>query len=381
VSRILQNNCIDCHRKGGVAPFSMESPDDVASHRGAIRRVVEQGIMPPWFAAPPPSDEESPWANDRSLAARDKEDLLAWLKGGTPLGDPADAPLSRRFPETWSIGEPDAVVQIPKPIEVKAEGKMPYRNVEVETDFGEDKWVRAMEVQPTAREVVHHVLVFVLPPAEPGEKPLDRLKRRLDERRGFFAVYVPGNNVLVYPDGFAKPLPRGATVHFQIHYTPSGTATRDQTRLGLAFAKEAPRHEVKCVGIADVRLKIPPGAEDHKEKGTIPVPMDVRLLSFMPHMHVRGKAFRYEVMLPGGKREVLLDVPRYDFNWQLQYRLAEPREIPKGSRVEAVGWFDNSEKNPANPEPTKTVRWGPQTDDEMLLGYVEYYVPSEGGGR
>ena len=246
---------------------------------------------------------------------------------------------------------------------------MPYQQVTVETGLTEEKWVRGFEVQPTAREVVHHVLIFV---QEPGQK-----RGGDDESGGFFAAYVPGNNHIIYPDGFAKHLPAGARLRFQIHYTPNGTATRDQIKLGLLFAKEAPQHIVRIAGIADHRLSIPPGAAHHAETAVIPIPAEVKLLAFMPHMHVRGAAFRYEAVLADGTVRTLLDVPRYDFNWQLSYRYAEPPTLPRGSKIRATAWYDNSTNNPANPDPTKTVRWGPQTFDEMMLGYVEYYLPDE----
>jgi len=378
ISRLVQSNCQQCHRAGGVAPFALESYEQVLAKAGMIRRMVERDLMPPWFAAPPLPGEHSPWLNDRSLSKGDKADLLAWLNAGKPVGDPKDAPLPRQWPSDWQIGTPDAIVQIPEPIEVKATGTMPYQHALAETGLTEDKWVRGFEVRPTAREVVHHVLIFV---QEKGQKR----PREDGERGGFFAAYVPGNNSILFPEGFAKPLPAGSRLLFQIHYTPNGTATRDQIRIGLLFAKEPPRHIVRTAGIADHRLTIPPGADNHAESGTIPVPRDVRLLAFMPHMHVRGKAFRYEAIFPNGDTRTLLEVPRYDFNWQLAYRYAEPPALPAGSKVRAIGWFDNSDKNPANPDPTRTVRWGPQTSDEMLLGYVEYYFPDEtkaaGAGR
>jgi peroxiredoxin len=377
ISRLVQANCQECHRAGGVAPFALETYEQVTAKSGMIRKMIERGLMPPWFAAAPEPGAHSPWSNDRSLGAHDKADLLAWLSAGKPAGDAADAPLPRSFPAEWAIGTPDAIVQIPDALEVQAEGTMPYKNVTVETNFGGDKWVRGFEVQPTAREVVHHVLIFAQEPgaAQPGGRA--RFSGEGDERDGFFAAWVPGGGHVVYPDGFAKPLPAGAKLRFQIHYTPNGTATRDQVRLGLLFAKEAPRHIVRVAGIADHRLSIPPGVERHPETAVLPVPADVKVLALMPHMHVRGAAFRFEAILPDGAVRTLLDVPRYDFNWQLAYRYAEPRTLPRGSKVRATGWFDNSANNPANPDPAKTVRWGPQTSDEMMLGYVEYYVPSE----
>ena len=370
VSRILQQNCVECHRAGGVAPFSLEAYDDVASHAGMIRKQVEKDVMPPWFAAPMHSGP-SPWVNDRTLPAKDKADLLAWLRGGKKEGDRVDAPLPLQFPKDWEIGTPDAVVRLSQPVEVKATGTMPYKNIFVETKFGEDRWVQAMEVRPTARDVVHHALIYVVP-ADKAEKAR---KSGGANDGNFFAVYVPGNNVLRFPDGMAKVIPAGATLHFQMHYTPKGTATRDQTELGLIFSKTPPRHEVRVAAVPGP-IDIPPGEANYMSRGEIPVPFDAKIMAFMPHMHVRGKAYRYELQLPNGQTNLVLDVPRYDFNWQLQYRLKEYIDAPAGSTLRGVAWYDNSTNNPANPDPAARVKWGEQTDDEMMLGYFEFYVPS-----
>ena len=375
ISRLVQANCLECHRTGGIAPFAMETYEQVTAKSGMIRKMVSRGLMPPWFAAPTAAGQHSPWGNDRSLAERDRAELLAWLDAGKPLGNPADAPLARSFPKEWEIGTPDAIVQLPNPIEIKATGTMPYQVVTVESGLTEDKWVRGFEIRPTAREVVHHVLVFVQEPGKIGGRA--RSGGEEDENGGFFAAYVPGNNHNVLPDGFAKHLPAGAKIRFQIHYTPNGTATRDQLKLGLIFAKEAPEHTVRVAGIGNHRLNIPPGAAHHPESAVIPLPADVKILGFTPHMHLRGAAFRYEAILADGTVRTLLDIPHYDFNWQLNYRYAEPIALARGGKIRATGWFDNSTGNPANPDPTKTVHWGPQTYDEMMLGYVEYYLPDE----
>jgi thiol-disulfide isomerase/thioredoxin len=379
IERIIQANCVECHRAGGVAPFALETYEQVVDHRGMIRKVVDRGTMPPWFAAPPAKGEHTPFANDRSLTYSDRKDLLAWLAGDLKKGDPADAPLPRKYESGWLIGKPDAVFQIPKPIAVKAEGTMPYQNVSVETNLDEDRWVQAMEVQPTAREVVHHVLVHVIPKgAAPkrntGIGAVRAGEEGRDEAQGFFAIYVPGNSVLMYPEGYAKKLPKGSKLRFQIHYTPNGKATSDQTKFAVVFAKEKPLHEVKVAGIVNTRFFIPPGDANYKVDARIPVPFDARILAFAPHMHLRGKAARYELKTPDGKTATLLDVPHYDFNWQLLYRYATPVAAPRGSSLIYTAWFDNSAGNPANPDPRKWVSWGPQTYDEMHLGYVEYVV-------
>lgn len=368
ISRIMAQHCVECHRDGGVAPFRLDNYADVKSRAKMIDYVIEKGIMPPWFAKP--ESGPSPWKNDRSLVAADRDALKAWLAGPMPEGDPKDAPQPKTFDPQWKIGKPDAVVTIPKPFAVKAEGIMPYQNVIVPTGLTEDKWVSRLEVQPTARQVVHHVLIFVVPPSAQGAE-FDPL----EEVSGFFAAYVPGNNTLIYPDGFAKKLPAGSSLRFQIHYTPNGEATQDQTRLGLVFAKAKPEHEVHTAGITNFGLVIPPGAENHRAAASMSVPMDIKVMSLMPHMHVRGKACRYDLIRSDGSRSTMLDVPRYDFNWQLAYDYREPVTVEKGSKIEFAAWYDNSPNNPNNPDPKKTVRWGLQTYDEMHLGYLEYYVP------
>ncbi len=374
ISRIIAENCLECHRSGGVAPFAFETAAQVRSRSNMIRFAVEQNLMPPWFAAPQPDLPHSPWLNDRSLSEADRRDLLSWLSSADkPDGDPADAPLARTFPLEWSIGEPDAVIQIPEPIAVKADGIMPYIHVRVDAGFDEDRWIQAVEVLPTAREVVHHVLVFAVPRGSAAREARDMI----DETRGFFAAYVPGNSAAIFPEGFARKLPKDSSLIFQLHYTPNGMATTDQTRIGLKFTSPQstpPKREMLVAGVANQRLNIPPGSADHRELASIDVPWDVNIVAFMPHMHVRGKAFRYDIIDPAGVSRTALDVPRYDFNWQLRYEFREPMKVAAGSKINVTAWYDNSEANPANPDPASRVRWGPQTTDEMLIGYVEYFV-------
>lgn len=373
ISRIVQTNCGECHRDGGVGPFPLTTLEDVVARKGMIRKVVEKGSMPPWFAAPP-GPAHPRFANDRSLPAADKTDLLAWLAAGTPEGDAADAPLPRPVPGEWVIGQPDAIFQIPKPIAIKATGTMPYQNVMIDSHLTEDKWVQAYEIRPTDKSVVHHVLAFIQTPgdAATGGRPEDS-----EGRDGYFAVYVPGNSSQVFPDGFAKKLPKGSRMRLQIHYTPNGTATIEQVRVGVRYAAAPPKYELKVAGVANPKIKIPPGAADHPEKATIKTPVDVVVTAFLPHLHYRGKSCRYEATpADGGKPVPLLDIPRYDFHWQYRYELATPVPLARGSAVTFHAVFDNSDKNPANPDPKKTVKWGPQTTDEMHLGYVEFYIPA-----
>lgn len=378
ISRLLDTHCVDCHRDGGVGPFPLDDEAEARANAGMIARQVERGLMPPWFAAPDPHGGESPWMNDRSLAAEERDAIVAWARGRRLSGDPGQGPRAdaRDRPRpgsiaAWSIGEPDLVLEIPEEIEIPADGYLDYVNVTVDTGFREDRWIEAWEVVPTALDAVHHVLVFVRDPAS-GQV----------DRDGFLAAYVPGHRAMDYTDPavsggrtMAKRLPAGARLYLQLHYTPNGRATTDRTRIGLRFADAPPETEVMVTSLANRRFRIPPGAEAHPVSARLRVPDDVRILSFLPHMHVRGRSYRYELVAPDGTREVLLDVPDYDFNWQLNYVHAEPRLVPAGSTLEGHATFDNSAGNPANPDPSDEVRWGDQTFEEMMLGYVEYLVP------
>jgi mono/diheme cytochrome c family protein len=365
VARILQQNCVGCHHGGGIAPFALDSLTGVKDRTKVIRRVVSQGLMPPWFAAPEAPGKPNPWANDCSLSEKDKADLLAWIDSpDRPLGDPADAPRRLVYPTEWSIGQPDLIIPLSKAYDIKATGYMPYQRDVVQTTLTEDKWISAFEILPSARDVVHHVIVTV---HEKNEKVADT--------ESYWAAYVPGNGSHTFPEGFARKLPAGAKLSFQIHYTPNGTATKERLRLGLVYAKTPPKYEMRTVAVPNVFLKIPPGAANHVETVTRPVPVDLLVTSLLAHMHVRGKAFKFELTTPDGKTETLLDLPNYDFNWQLRYDLKQPRVLPRGSTVKLTAVFDNSADNKSNPDPTKLVRWGPQTYDEMMIGYFEYFVP------
>jgi mono/diheme cytochrome c family protein len=365
VARILQQNCVGCHHGGGIAPFALDSLTGVKDRTKVIRRVVSQGLMPPWFAAPEAPGKPNPWANDCSLSEKDKADLLAWIDSpDRPLGDPADAPRRLVYPTEWSIGQPDLIIPLSKAYDIKATGYMPYQRDVVQTTLTEDKWISAFEILPSARDVVHHVIVTV---HEKNEKVADT--------ESYWAAYVPGNGSHTFPEGFARKLPAGAKLSFQIHYTPNGTATKERLRLGLVYAKTPPRYEMRTVAVPNIFLKIPPGAANHVETVTRPVPVDLPVTSLLAHMHVRGKAFKFELTTPDGKTETLLDLPNYDFNWQLRYDLKQPRVLPRGSTVKLTAVFDNSADNKSNPDPTKLVRWGPQTYDEMMIGYFEYFVP------
>lgn len=373
ISRIFASHCVECHRPDGLAPFSLETYAGVIEHAGMIKKQVTRGAMPPWFAAKQPGEREIPWSNDCSLGDRDKTALLSWLDSPRPEGDPKDAPVARVWPSGWSIGKPDYIVQLPRPVPIKAEGTMPYQVVNAETTLTEDKWVQAYEIMPTDRKVVHHVIVSVHP------KGALRVKDRDEGAGGYWAAYVPGNSKQTYPEGFARKLPAGSVISFQIHYTPSGKATEDQLRMGLVFAKSPPRFVVETTGLPRRALNIPPGDANHVEVETRTIPFDMNVMAFMAHMHLRGKSFKFEIVRQDGATETLLDIPHYDFNWQLRYDLGQYRTLARGTTLKITAVYDNSAGNPANPDPSKTIRWGQQTFDEMMIGYVEHFVPVGSG--
>ena len=363
VAPIVQRRCQSCHRPGQVGGFSLLSGDDARTHSAMIAEVVANRRMPPWHADP----RHGEFSNDRRLTPDERATILAWAAQGCPPGDPADEPPPKEWPEGWTIGTPDIVFEIPEANTVPAQGTMPYVNVTVPTNFTEDVWVQAAEARPGDFGVVHHIIVFV-------EPPQGRKGRRLGEDQGHLCGYAPGDMPSQFPPGSAKCIPAGSTLKFQLHYTPNGRVAVDRSKVGLIVAKEPPRREAKTIGIANPVFVIPPNAASHPVRSRHVFDRETRLLAFMPHMHLRGKAFRYTLHLPGAEPEVLLDVPAFDFGWQSYYSLAEPRILPPGTAIVCDALFDNSTDNAANPDPSVAVRWGEQTWEEMMIGYVDVDV-------
>lgn len=371
ISRLMNRHCVKCHRDQGVAPFSLDSYGDVTSHAAMIAEVVSRGTMPPWFAADHGDSDinakskPSVWANDASMTEKEKQDLLGWINGSHAEGDPSDAAEPLSFDGSWQIGEPDVVYEFPRSISVRATGVMPYKYIEVHTKLNQDRWVEAVEVIPGAPSVVHHVLVYAIAPNQRAENQIN-----------YWAGYVPGNGVRAYPPGYARFLSAGATLVFQMHYTPNGTATADKTKIGIRFADDPPQFRVLTGSVVNRQFSIPAGAKNYKLHADLRVPVDAAILGFLPHHHLRGVAGRYELLSPSNNNVTLLDVPNYDFNWQLFYQYAQPTLFRQGSIIRYTAWYDNSVDNPANPNHNIAVGWGPQTTDEMHVGYIEFAVPS-----
>jgi peroxiredoxin len=362
IAGIIQKHCLECHRPGQIAPFSLTSYDQVIGWADTIREVIEAGRMPPWHVDP----RYGKFANDCHLSDNEKQLIFEWLRNGAPKGDPRDLPRPIEFARGWRIPKPDVVIRMPKPFQVPAEGTVLYQFIAVDPGFTEDKWIQAAEVKPGCRSVVHHILVFVQPPGGSGA----------DRHGGFItnwlAANVPGARPQIFPPGMAKLIPAGSRLLFQIHYTPNGAPQEDQSCVGLVFADPKTVHkEVSTEMVVNPRFEIPPHDPNHRVDATTTIEQDSLLLTLMPHTHLRGKSFRYEAIYPNGDREILLDLPRYDFNWQNSYVLAKPKVLPKGTQLHCVAFYDNSKNNPSNPNPDATVRWGDQTWEEMMIGYFD----------
>jgi peroxiredoxin len=362
VAPILHNKCTPCHRAGQVAPFSLMNHRDADRWATSIWEVITARRMPPWQADP----RYGAFANDRSLAPRDRAVLLAWVEQGAPLGDLSKAPPPPDFPTGWTIGTPDFVFEVAEPFKVKAEGTVPVQRFRVKPDFKQDVWIQAAEARPGDRSVVHHIVVYI------DDHAIDPDGRGLPER--YLTAYAPGDMPSILPAGIARRLPAGSDLTFEVHYTPIGQERHDRSTVGLIVAREPPHHEAMIKGISQKKLRIPPGARNHLERASWTFPWSAHLLSLTPHMHLRGVDFTYTARYPDGRSEVLVSIPRYDFNWQSTYRLVNPKPMPKGTRIDCLAHYDNSAENPANPDPSASVTWGENTTDEMLIGYIDIYM-------
>jgi peroxiredoxin len=366
VSRILNKRCVTCHRQGEIAPFAMTNYDEVSGWADAIAEVVRDRRMPPWFADP----KYGHFGNDRSMPDEEKQVLYQWAAAGAPQGDPKELPAPPTFVDGWQLPkDPDDVFYMTKkPYSVPKTGVVDYQYFTVDPHFTEGKWLKGVEARPGNRAVVHHIIVFSVPKGA----------ERNEGARQFLVGYAPGAIPLALPKGMAKYVPAGSVLLFQLHYTPNGEAHQtDRSKVGLVFAdpKEI-THLVRTVQSMNAGFEIPAGADNYEvQSDSFKFGFDSELLQLFPHMHLRGKSFKYEMRYPDGRSEVLLDVPRYDFGWQLTYELAGMRHMPKGTVMHCTAHFDNSENNLNNPDPKSIVRWGDQTFEEMMIGFYDIAIP------
>jgi hypothetical protein len=363
--------------------MSLLTYGDVRPWASAIKEAVLLKRMPPWFADP---HVGKAFSNDRSLSEQEIETLAGWADAGAPEGDPEAKPKPVEFVDGWNIGQPDTVFEMQQQFDVPAEGVVDYQYLVIPSGFTEDKWVERAEIRPGNRAVLHHVIVFVRPPgstymseARPGEffvpAHYDETKEKRNDKREFLIGFAPGTVPEELEPGQAKLIPAGSDFVLQLHYTPNGKAGADKTYFGLVFAKEPPRERVVTMAVSTRDFVIPPGAPNHRVEADLKIKQDMTLTAMLPHMHLRGKAFEYRVVFPDGRKETLLRVPRYDFNWQLSYYLKTPLLLPEGARLECTAWYDNSPNNPQNPDPRKEVRYGDQSWEEMMFGFFDVSFP------
>jgi len=362
IARIFQKNCVECHRPGEVAPFALTSYQDAIAWSETIREVIDQGRMPPWQSNP----AHGKFVNDARLSEKDKQLVRDWIDNGVPEGDRSQLPPKAAFPDGWRIPKPDLIFKMPEPFTVPASGVVEYKYFTIDPGFTQDVWIGGGEARPGNRSVVHHMLLFWVPPEQAGPKPEDALFNAV-------AAFAPGMPPTTGALGYAGRIPAGSRLVFQMHYTPNGSEQVDQSEVGLLLVDpKTVRHEVSVGGIFNWQFLIPPGATDYRVDAQEQLKEARMIYDLAPHMHLRGKSFSFTAVFPHGRKEILLDVPRYDFNWQNVYRLAEPKVLPAGTQIDCRASYDNSESNLLNPDPSSEVHWGDQTWDEMMIGSYDF---------
>lgn len=412
VAPIFNKQCAECHRPGESAPFSTLSYKDVRPWAKSIKEKVANRTMPPWHA----DAHVGKFANDRTMSKTEIDTIVAWVDSGAAEGDPKDLPPAPKFATGWNIGTPDLIVRIPEPYSYKP-GADEYQYFDVDPKLTEDKFISMIEARPTNAKIVHHILAFIIPPGTPTmanmsaeerykameaqmkNSPLYRdgflMRMKPDQQvqddgcaaapagRGggggdLLAGYAPGHNADHFPAGVVRKLAAGSKIRFQIHYsnqTLGGTAEeKDQSMIGLVFTKDpGPSGRLMTTNsIGNLFFKIPAGAENHRVTACRQLKRDTTLYAFLPHMHLRGKSMEYKAIYPDGKEEPLMSSSKYDFAWQTNYVLKEPKKLPAGTKLMVTAYFDNSAKNKFNPDPTKDVRYGEPTYDEMMLGFMDF---------
>ncbi len=391
VQPILEEHCVRCHQPGEVAPMSLQSFDEVRPWARSIVRQTQAGRMPPWFA----DAEPGVFANDSRLSEAELETLSSWVKGGAPKGLETEAPAPERS-TGWRLGTPDVVLALDEPYPVPASGEIDYVFTLLDTGQNRDRWLRGVEVLPGEPSVIHHVDVMLcrrecrersplelgrpgfLPRSKITEPPEFSPEAMLDGADGdFLFSHLPGGQPMDLAPGSARLLPAGSALLVSYHYTATGEAQQDHSRIGLFFTDEPPKRRVLSLILDNQTIWIPAGAENYTAESRITLGVDAELLALTPHMHFRGRASEVVATLPGGERRRLLSVPRYDFNWQITYEFAESVPLPAGTRISVFSTFDNSAANPFNPDPSSPVPWGRQSWDEMSSAFVELSVAAE----
>jgi len=383
VAPVLQKNCQGCHRPGEAAPFSLLTFEQARPWAKAIKQAVLSQKMPPWFADP----KFGHFSNDRSMPQADRDTIVKWVDAGAPEGDKKDLPKPLSFIEGWNIGKPDLVFEMPEAFQVPASGTIDYQYVILPYKFTEDRWISMSEVRPGNRSVLHHVIAYIRDPRSkwyrdmPAGKVFVPEVNEKGERRelggDLLAGYAPGLPPMTFEPGQARLIKAGSDIVFQLHYTANGKPGADKTKVGIIFAKEPPKERVMTLGASNRNFAIPPGDPNYRVDAEFELAHEAKLVSFLPHMHFRGKDFEYRLVFPTGETQTVLSVPNYDFNWQLWYETSKNITLPKGTKISCTAHFDNSPNNKYNPDPTKEVKWGEQTWEEMMIGFFEVAFPAD----
>lgn len=383
VASILQQNCVVCHRRGEVAPFALETYPQAVVWAKAIKSYTASRKMPPWKA-----DSHGEFHDERRLTQAEIATLGAWADAGAPYGDPRRLPPPPRFRAGWKLGQPDMIVEMPESYALAADGRDIYRCFVIPTDLAEDRWVSAIEVQAGNRAVVHHVLAFLdtsgaarkLDAADPGVGYTNPTPGNAPgfQPAGLLGVWAPGNEPRHLPAGVGNRLPKGADIVLEVHYHKNGKPESDRTRFGVYFAQGPIEKGLRRTAVFNLGLRIPADAASHEVPAGWTLPEDITLLDVFPHMHLIGRAMKAKAILPDGQEKLLVDVPDWDFNWQLTYTFKEPLKLPKGTRIAVTARYDNSAGNPNNPnKPPREMKWGEQTTDEMCALLLDYTRDAE----
>jgi hypothetical protein len=370
VAPILQKNCETCHRTGEAAPMSLRTYKEVRPYAAAIKEAVALKRMPPWFADP----HSGKFSNDRSMSEQEIKTITTWAETGAKEGNPADLPKPVAYLNGWNISKPDFEIEMAQDFHIPASGTLDYQYILIKGNFEKDTWISQAEVRAGNRALVHHVIAFVRPPnskwmkdAIPGVPFVPK-----DGEGGsgdFLAGYAPGFVPMMLPEGRAVMIKAGSDIVLQMHYTANGHEGIDRTKVGFVFAKGPVTERVMTLAATTNKFAIPAGDPNYEVDAAFEFGGDAKIIGYIPHMHLRGKSFVFKASYPTGESETLLDVPHYDFNWQLTYYPAKDLAVSKGTKIECAAHYDNSVNNKNNPDATKVVKFGEQSWDEMMFGF------------
>jgi len=367
IAPLLQEKCVVCHTDGGIGPWAMSSYELVRGFAPMMREVIRTKRMPPWHADP----HVGVWKNDKSLSIEQTQTLVHWIEAGAPRGEGVDPLKGLSIAQVeWPLGEPDLILDLPE-YTIPASGVVEYKFPRLANPLDTGVWVKSATVIAGNREVVHHILAGSI------DADASEAKRDSGVFDNYLIGYAPGNESNIFPAKTGVYIAPGGEFTFQIHYTPNGLETVDNSKIGLYFHDEKPENFYRQDVVINPTISIPPNTARHPEVSYFEFDKPALLHDFVPHSHYRGVASKFELIKPDGSKELLLSVPNYDFNWQRTYELVEPKQIEAGSKLVHTTWYDNSTANKSNPDPDRNVTWGLQSWDEMLYGAFSYTLVNE----